>query len=350
MASDTQRAVFLAIVGYIACSAPRHVATTARPSNAACWTNELTDDDPAFRAFDGDDANALVAAAFATRAPVVVITTDMGDLVVPRSYPQAMNSPHASYWKDAIAKELAGLVQLNTWEVVHISSMPRGANLMNCHFVFAVKRKADGSIEKFKARLVADGNTQKYGVDFDRVFATVVKTLTIRLVLAIAAARDFNLSSIDVRQAYLQAELKEDLFMRTPPGLPAREGYVCKLRRSLYGLKQAGREWALLLTQFLLAWGMVRSTIDVCLYQYAAGAVLLWVLIYVDDALIVDNDSGLRERFVADLGRRFPVEDKGELSWILNVAITRDRSDGASGQGSQGVHDEPDQLCREGGS
>ena len=92
--------------------------------------------------------------------------------------------------------------------------MPDGANLMNCHYVFALKRKSDGSIEKFKARLVADGNTQKYGVDFDRVFSTVVKTSTIRLVLIIAAARDYNLTSIDIRQAYLQAELKEDLFMR----------------------------------------------------------------------------------------------------------------------------------------
>ena len=80
-----------------------------------------------------------------------------------------------------------------------------------------MKRKADGSIEKFKARLVADGNTQKHGVDFDRIFSTVVKSTTIRLVLAIAAARDYELSSIDIRQAYLQAELDYDLYMRPPP-------------------------------------------------------------------------------------------------------------------------------------
>jgi hypothetical protein len=196
---------------------------------------------------------------------------------------------------------------------------------MNCHFVFTVKRKADGSIEKFKARLVADGNTQKFGVDFDRVFATVVKTLTIRLALAIAAARDYNLTSIDIRQAYLQAELKDDLYMRLPPGLPPRPGYVCKLKRSLYGLKQAGREWATLFAQFLTKWGLARSTIDVCLYTYSCDSKILWVLIYVDDALIVDNDTHLRSRFVRDLGARFPVEDKGELNWILNIAIRRDR-------------------------
>jgi hypothetical protein len=88
-----------------------------------------------------------------------------------------MRSPQRDYWREAIAKELAGLLALETWEMVPASSMPPGANLMHCHYVFTVKRKADGSIEKFKARLVADGNTQKHGIDFDRVFATVVKSL-----------------------------------------------------------------------------------------------------------------------------------------------------------------------------
>ena len=194
-----------------------------------------------------------------------------------------------------------------------------------------VKRKADGSIEKFKARLVADGNTQKYGVDFDRVFATVVKTSTIRLVLVIAAQRDYNLTSTDIRQAYMQAELNEDIFMQPPPGVwpfdKDGNSLVCKLRRSLYGLKQAGREWAVLFTSFLIEWGMTRSVIDTCLYTYTrpSDGAILWVLIYVDDALLCDSSSGLRESFVADLSQRFPTEDKGELSWILNVAITRDR-------------------------
>ena len=74
------------------------------------------------------------------------------------------------------AKELEGLIRLDTWDIVPIASIPKGANIMNCHFVFALKRRADGSIEKFKARLVADGNTQKYGIDFDRIFAAVVRT------------------------------------------------------------------------------------------------------------------------------------------------------------------------------
>ena len=260
----------------------------------------------------------------------VTITAEMGDVHIPKSFRRAMASPQAEYWKAAIAKELGGLLALHTWDLVPASTMPAGANLMHCHYVFALKRKSDGSIEKFKARLVADGNTQKHGVDFDRIFSSVVKTTTIRLVLAIAAARDYNLSSIDIRQAYLQAELTQDLFMRPPPDVHPFDSrgrpLVCKLRRSLYGLKQAGREWAILFTSFLLSWGFVRSSIDPCLYTYNDAANhILWILVYVDDGVICDDHPPLRARFVADLSKRFPTEDKGPLEWILNVSVVRDR-------------------------
>lgn len=257
-------------------------------------------------------------------------TVEMGDVVVPRSYKQAITSNLASYWREAITKEISGLVALKTWSVVLLSSVPAGANVMGSHFVFDVKRNQLGEIEKFKARLVADGNTQLYGVDFDRIFSTVVKMSTIRLVLAIAALKDYNLSSIDIRQAYLQAELKEDLYMRVPPGHPRFDGtgrpLALKLNRSLYGLKQAGREWNKLLVQFLLNWGFMQSVIDVCLFTYSAHASMLWLLVWVDDIILVENDDGLRTRFVSSLSDRFPTEDKGTLEWIVGVRVTRDRT------------------------
>ena len=285
--------------------------------------------DTAFDTYDpiGNEFSLIAAARIACTAYAVTLTADQGALRVPKSYRQAMSSPQVEQWREAINKELSGLIALDTWDLVPIASIPAAANIMHCHFVFAIKRKADGSIDKFKARLVADGNTQKHGVDFNRVFATVVKALTIRLVLAIAAARDYNLTSLDIRQAYLQATIDEDLYMRVPPGVNSgNNSLVCKLRRSLYGLKQAGREWGLLLTSFLVSWGFVRSTIDVCLYIYRSGNLVLWVLVYVDDILIADNCPTLRARFVADISKRFPTEDKGELEWILNTAITRDRA------------------------
>ena len=289
--------------------------------------------DAAFVNFDvnGDD-NLMTSLEVAATicAASIVSTSDYGEVPVPKGYKSAMSGQWASYWREAIDKELAGLIALRTWDLIPVTSVPRGSNLMNCHYVFDVKRLRDGTVEKFKARLVADGNSQKYGVDYDRIFATVVKTSTIRLVLIIAAARDLNLTQIDIRQAYLQAELPEKLYMRVPPGIPTfnekREPLVCRLNRSLYGLKQAGREWGVLFASFLVSWGFTRSSIDTCLFTYAKSGLILWMLVYVDDCIIVDNDESLRARFVADLNKRFPVDDRGELTWMLGLAVRRDRS------------------------
>ena len=258
------------------------------------------------------------------------VATDLGDIPIPRGYRQAVDGRWAPYWREAIAKELNGLMTRGTWHYVYFDELPEGTNLMGCHMIFTVKRLSSGAIEKFKCRLVANGNTQKAGVDFDRIFSTVVKITTIRVVLAIAAARDYNLTSIDVQQAFLQGKLDEDLYMQMPPGLPSRSSdgrrIVCKLDRSLYGLKQAGRVWWQLLTSFLLDWGFKQSAIDVCLYTYTSPTgSILWLLVWVDDTIIVDDDEALRERFVADLGKRFPIEDKHELEWILGVKVARCR-------------------------
>lgn len=262
-------------------------------------------------------------------ALAIITTTEMGDITIPRSYRQALELPEASYWRDAISKELNGLIEIGTFEFVRACDVPGQANIMRCHFVFTVKRHSDGSIEKFKARLVADGNTQKWGVDFDKVFSTVAKLSTLRLILAIAAVFNFNLSSVDIRQAYLQAILTDDLYMMVPPSLPQTDenGFqlVARLKRSLYGLKQAGREWHLLFSTTLRDWGFKQSCIDVCLFTYKRGTSLLWIVVWVDDCIITDNDPSLREEFVRFLDTRHPTEDKGELDWVLQVKLIRDR-------------------------
>jgi transposase InsO family protein len=295
----------------------------------ACYVHGV---DGAFGGYDAArDSDCLLHAAttaLGLHAYAVTLTADFGGVEIPRSYKQALASKHAEYWREAIAKELGGLLKLGTWEMMPYSDLPKGANVMRCHFVFTVKRLSDGSIEKFKARLVADGNTQKAGVDFDRIFSTVVKSQTIRAVLIYACSHKLNLSSIDVRQAYCRGDADRDLFMSPPPGVTSRDSrgrqLVCRLKRSLYGLKQAGRIWAKLFSEFLLAWGMVRSSLDVCLYTYTSGKSILFVLVYVDDCLAADNDPELRARFVKDVAARFPIEDRGDLRWFLGIAIERD--------------------------
>ena len=232
----------------------------------------------------------LYSVAFST-VPSSVDTTDMGTVTVPQGFHAMLKSPHRLHWLAAIAKELKGLIALGTWTLVLRSSIPADANVIRCHFVFALKRNFDGTVEKFKARLVADGNTQKFGVDFDRVFSTVVKPQTIRLALILAVAHDWNITSIDIRQAYLQADLDKPVYMAVPPGVTSRDNQgrplVCKLKRSLYGLRNAGRAWANLFASFLMSWGFVRSPIDVCLFTYATQTAIIWILVWVDDAIIL---------------------------------------------------------------
>lgn len=262
-------------------------------------------------------------------ALAITSTTELGDVIIPRSYRQALETPESSYWKDAISKELKGLLEIGTFEFVKATDVPNHANIMRCHFVFTLKRHSDGSIEKFKARLVADGNTQRWGVDFDRVFSTVAKLSTLRLILAMAAAHDFNLSSVDIRQAFLQAALLDELYMTVPEGLPDTDESGCKLvtrlRRSLYGLKQAGREWHLLFASTLKRFGFVQSCIDTCLFTYCRGTSRLWIVVWVDDCIIADNDPSLRAEFVDFLSNIHPTEDKGELTWVLQVKVMRNR-------------------------
>ena len=285
--------------------------------------------DRAFLAYGLHESSLLDVASLAMTASNISITTDMGEISIPKGYRAALASPHAAYWRDAIARELRGLIENDTWVVVTLASIPAGSNVMRSHYVFTVKRNADGTIEKFKARLVADGNTQRHGVDFDRVFATVVKASTLRLLLLIAALHDYDLHQVDIRQAYIHAKLDTNLYMHPPPGVAAFDDQgnrlVYKLRRSLYGLKQAGREWAVLLATFLIGWGFTRSNIDTCLYLYSDGNTMLWAAVYVDDVLLVSNDRALRARFMSALTKRFPTDDKGELKWLLGIAISRDR-------------------------
>ncbi|KAJ7971862.1 Retrovirus-related Pol polyprotein from transposon TNT 1-94 [Quillaja saponaria] len=141
-------------------------------------------------------------------------------------------------WEDAMVEEMKALSKNDTWE---LASLPHGKRAVGCKWVFTIKKKADGTIERYKARLVARGFTQTYGVDYQETFAPVAKMNSIRVLISCAANLGWDLQQLDVKNAFLHGDLAEEVYMEIPLGFSCQktEGKVCKLKKSLYGLKQS---------------------------------------------------------------------------------------------------------------
>ena len=211
--------------------------------------------------------------------------------------------------------EMKCLQEHVTWEV---EWLPSSRDPVGGKWVYRVKLDKNGSIEKFKARYVAKGYSQNYGVDYTDTFAPTTRITTVRTVIAIAAQRGNILPHIDIRSAYLNANLEEEIYVEQPRGyvIDGEDGkpLYCRLLKGLYGLKQAGRRWNETLHLALQDVGMVRSKRDYCLYVMDDTLLIVWA----DDIII----TGSKIDFVKqELAKRFKIDDRGILSWFLGIEI-----------------------------
>jgi len=223
-------------------------------------------------------------------------------------------------WRQAMDDEFQALLTNKTWHLVP----PRaGLNVIDCKWVFKLKQKPDGSIDHYKARLVAKGFKQQYGVDYDDTFSPVVKPTTIRLLLSLAVSRGWPIRQIDIQNAFLHGLLHEDVYMKQPPGFVDSQhpDYLCKLDKSLYGLKQAPRAWFSRLSSKLLQLGFTASKADVSLFIFNKAGIQMYILIYVDDIIIVSSSSMATKRLLAQLQADFAVKDLGTLSYFLGIEV-----------------------------
>ncbi|PNY03100.1 retrovirus-related Pol polyprotein from transposon TNT 1-94 [Trifolium pratense] len=224
-------------------------------------------------------------------------------------------------WKTAINAELSALEKNNTWKLV---PLPLHKHAIGCKWVFKLKLHADGTIERYKARLVAKGYTQTEGIDYMDTFSPVVKMTTIRVLLAVAAAQNWPLYQLDVNTAFLHGDLNEEVYMQPPPGLSLpHSNLVCKLQRSLYGLKQASRQWNTKLTETLTASGYVQSKSDYSLFTKQASSGLTIILVYVDDLVLGGTDSNEIQNIKALLDEKFSIKDLGYLKYFLGFEVAR---------------------------
>ena len=244
----------------------------------------------------------------------------------PVTVDEAMSSPEKEKWKEAMQKEMKSIDTNKVWELV---KLPKGKKTIGCKWVYKRKTDADGSLERYKARLVAKGYSQQHGLDYDETFSPVARFESLRTLLALAVQDGLHVHQMDVTTAFLNGELKEEVYMDQPEGFQVRgkENYVCKLRRSLYGLKQAPRCWNVTLDERLKEMGFAQANSDPCLYVAKDGEPFV-IGIYVDDILL----AGMTEKRISEvksaLAERFDVKDLGELNHYLGVKIVQNHTDG----------------------
>ncbi|KAJ4769381.1 hypothetical protein LUZ62_053638 [Rhynchospora pubera] len=224
-------------------------------------------------------------------------------------------------WCEAMRNEIDALERNNTWTV---ENLPPGKTAIGCKWVYRIKYNADGTVERYKARLVALGNRQIQGVDYAETFAPVAKMVSVRTFLAIAAIKGWALHQMDVHNAFLHGDLHEEVYMRLPPGFKgSMPDKVCRLHKSIYGLRQAPRMWFFKLTTTLEAYGFVQSKADYSLFTYRNGKIFLAILIYVDDLVVAGNDNQAICDFKKYMSTMFHMKDLGILKYFLGIEIAR---------------------------
>jgi hypothetical protein len=227
-------------------------------------------------------------------------------------------------WRAAMVEELRSIEENGTWTPVELPANQRPIGLK---WVFKAKKDEQGRVVKHKARLVAKGYMQKQGIDFEEVFAPVARMESVRLILAVAAHEGWRVHHMDVKSAFLNGELKEDVYVRQPPGFVAAEEHqVLKLKKALYGLRQAPRAWYAKLHSSLLSLGFVRSDHEHAVYTRRTASRPLVIGVYVDDLLIARPMEDDITEFKQEMKEQFRMSDLGLLTYYLGIEVCQDSS------------------------
>jgi hypothetical protein len=256
-----------------------------------------------------------------------VYTAVEGGINDPTTYLQAIRSPQSHEWTQAMRDEYDSLVANDTWILV---PRPAGANIIGGKWVYKTKLDAQGKPIRYKARYVAKGFKQVQGVDYYDTYSPVTRMTSIRTLLAIAALEDWDLESMDVDTAFLNAKVEEEVFVRQPEGFEQMDTkgrpLVCKLQKSIYGLRQASHNWNKTIDAWLRDYGFTPTKTDLCAYLKKEQEQVLMILLWVDDLIIGGSSKDIIKRFKTSISKRFKMKSLGELQWVLGMEITRDRT------------------------
>nr|GEY30150.1 retrotransposon protein, putative, Ty1-copia subclass [Tanacetum cinerariifolium] len=222
---------------------------------------------------------------------------EVGDLGEPANYKAAMLDPDKVIWQGAMDEEMNSMKVMKVWIVV---DLPPSAKVVRSKWLYKKKTDMDGKVHTYKARLIAKGCTQTYGIDYEETFSLVADIRAIRILISIASYYDYEIWQMDIKTAFLNGRLDEDIYIEQPEGYvdPKYPNRVCKLQRSIYGLKQASRQWNKRFDEEIKKFGFIQNRNEPCVYRKASGSDVVFLILY----------------------------DLGEAAYILGIKIYRDRS------------------------
>lgn len=251
-----------------------------------------------------------------------VLVMDTDD---PLTYEEAMERKDSEAWQDAMRSEIQSMYDNQVWI---LADLPEGSKVVRNKWVFKRKMDMNGSMTTYKARLVAKGFSQIQGIDYDETFSPVAMFKSIRIMLAVAAFYDYEIWQLDVKTAFLNGKLDEDVYMVQPQGFEdsKNSSKVCRLQRAIYGLKQASRSWNKRFDEEVKNLGFIQSKEEPCVYKKVSGSHIMFLVLYVDDILLIGNEKSLMEQTKNSLKTIFSMKDMGDAQYVLGIKIYRDRS------------------------
>lgn len=238
----------------------------------------------------------------------------------PLNYAEAVESEDSKHWMDAMDEEYESLLRNETWTM---TELPQDRTPIQCKWVFTIKERPNCTTPRYKARLVAKGFIQKPGIDYGETFAPVMKMDSIRIILSLATYYNLNMVHFDVKTAFLHGELDEELYLMQPEGFDDGTNQVCRLKKGLYGLKQASKSWNDKLNKFLEDFGLKRIYSDQCVYFMNADGIIIIIGIYVDDGLLCSNSEDATKRILDYFEKHFEITIE-EANCFVGLQIERD--------------------------
>ena len=298
--------------------------------------DELPKEVPIIRSHPLDNVLGDLTKGVQTRSQVQNVVNHLSFLsqIEPKTAKEALLDED---WISAMQDELTQFTRSKVWELV---PQPENTSIIGTKWVFRNKLDENGTVVRNKARLVAQGYTQMEGIDFDETYAPVARIESIRMLLAFACHKDFKVYQMDVKSAFLNGILEEEVYVKQPPGFEdaTNPEYVYKLYKALYGLKQAPRAWYERLSKFLLENNFKMGTADKTLFTRQEKDDILLVQIYVDDIIFGSTNNDLCKEFSEKMSREFEMSMMGELNFFLGLQIR---------QSDEGIHISQSKYCKE---